>query len=126
VPIHDLLRSLRRRLFPAASLLLALAACATQPAADSSNPASAMAIMMFPECRDEIRAYVDLAHLAANYDRNGDVFGNALDDMEEQVLDCVTDRTQADENSALNTKSDLPARRRSHAPRRRHWPEMNF
>jgi len=69
--------------------------------------------MTFPECRDEIRGYVDLVHLAATYDRNWDIFDNALGDMEEQVLDCVTDTTQADENSVWNAKSYLRARRRS-------------
>jgi len=65
-----------------------LAACTTAPSARPPGMAET-AMEMFPDCREEIQGYVDLARLAATYGRDWDVFQDALGDMKAQVLDCA-------------------------------------
>ncbi|HEY0524173.1 MAG TPA: hypothetical protein VGD08_12335 [Stellaceae bacterium] len=68
-----------------------LAACTTAPSARPPGMAET-AMEMFPDCREEIQGYVDLARLAATYGRDWDVFQDALGDMKAQVLDCADEK----------------------------------
>ena len=83
-------------LLPFLGLAGLLAACA--PAATTSEAAapidSAADLPPIPICRDEMRAFVELAHLAKLHGDGWVVFEPAVDALKQQILDCI------DENRA--------------------------
>ncbi|HWG80005.1 MAG TPA: hypothetical protein VN681_09535 [Stellaceae bacterium] len=73
-----------------------LAACA--PAAPTNEAAapvdSAADLPPIPICRDEMRAFIELAHLAKRHGDGWVVFEPAVDALKQQIIDCI------DENRA--------------------------
>jgi len=69
-----------------------VAACA--PAAPTNEVVSADAaadLPPIPICRDEMRAYVELARLAKLHGDSWVVFEPAVDALKQQILDCIDD-----------------------------------
>lgn len=79
--------------FGAALMLAGLTAgCASWDSADSESAQAqtlSAAVDMYPQCRNELRAFVDLAELASTYGHNWTVFQDAMDVMNQQVVDCT-------------------------------------
>jgi hypothetical protein len=76
---------------PVLALAALLAACA--PAAPTSEAAppvdTAADLPPIPICRDEMRAFVELAHLAKQHGDGWVVFEPAVDALKQQIIDCV-------------------------------------
>jgi hypothetical protein len=99
-----------------AALVVSLAACAESPlppppttASGPSPPQSALqptATRLFPECGDEIRAFLDLTRLARQYGDGWEVFEDAIGTLQEQLVDCIN------ENYPPAVDVSLPGRRR--------------
>jgi len=79
----------RAKLLGLAGALLALAACAGEPASDAW-PASSSAPRP-TACDDEMRAFVAVSQLAKKYRGDWRLFEPAIDAMRDQILDCVDD-----------------------------------
>jgi hypothetical protein len=74
----------------AISAVLALCSCAevSQPTEPPLLPA---AVKMFPQCMRQMQAFIDITTLAKSYGRDWQLFDDAIDDLREQVLDCIED-----------------------------------
>jgi hypothetical protein len=99
------------RLF-AAALAVSLAACAeppppSLPATSAPSPLQPAATRLFPECGDEIRAFLDLTRIARQYGDGWEVFEDAIDTLQEQLVDCIN------ENYPPALDVSLPGKRRS-------------
>ena len=71
--------------------LLTLAACAPAPPASETGPAvdTAAELPPIPVCRDEMRAFVELAHLAKQHGDGWVVFEPAVDALKQQIINCI-------------------------------------
>jgi hypothetical protein len=70
-----------------------LAACA--PAATTTEPGpptvAAVDLPPIPICRDELRAYLELARLAKLHGDGWIVFEPAVDALKQQIINCIDD-----------------------------------
>lgn len=80
-------------LLPLLTLAGLLAACAPGPPASEAVPPvdAAAEIPPIPICRDEMRAFVELAHLAKQHGDGWVVFEPAVDALKQQIIDCIDD-----------------------------------
>ena len=78
---------------PILTLAGLLAACApAAPTTEAAPPAIAASdIPPIPICRDEMRAYVELARLAKQHGDGWVVFEPAVDALKQQIMDCIDD-----------------------------------
>jgi hypothetical protein len=79
---------------PIVALASLLAGCA--PAAAPTSEAEPLApaaadLPPIPICRDEMRAYVELARLAKQHGDGWVVFEPAVDALKQQIMDCIED-----------------------------------
>ena len=81
------------RLLPLMALAGLLAACApAAPTSEAAPPVDATAdLPPIPICRDEMRAYVELARFAKLHGDGWVVFEPAVDALKQQILDCIDD-----------------------------------
>lgn len=80
-------------LAPILALAGLLAACAP-PATTTEAPPPTIAaadLPPIPICRDEMRAYVELARLAKQHGDGWVVFEPAFDALKQQIIDCIGD-----------------------------------
>jgi hypothetical protein len=75
------------------TLAALLAACApTTPGSGAPPPVDAAAeLPPIPICRDEMRAFVELARLAKLHGDGWVVFQPAVDALKQQIIDCIDD-----------------------------------
>ena len=80
-------------LLPLLALTAVLAACApAAPGSDAAPPVDAAAdLPPIPICRDEMRAFVELARLAKLHGDGWVVFEPAVDALKQQIIDCIDD-----------------------------------
>ena len=80
-------------LLPLLALAGLLAACApATPAGEAAAPGDTAAdLPPIPICRDEMRAYVELARFAKLHGDGWVVFEPAVDALKQQILDCIDD-----------------------------------
>jgi hypothetical protein len=78
---------------PALVLVGVLAACAPAATTTAASPsAETMAeLPPIPICRDEMRAFVELARLAKLHGEGWVVFEPAVDALKQQIIDCIDD-----------------------------------
>jgi hypothetical protein len=78
-------------LLPLLTLAGLLAACAPGPPAnEAAAPTDTAAeIPPIPICRDEMRAFVELAHLAKQHGDGWVIFEPAVDALKQQIIDCI-------------------------------------
>jgi hypothetical protein len=76
--------------FGLAGALLALAACAGEPAGDAW-PVSSSSAPRPTACDEEMRAFVAVSQLAKKYHGDWRLFEPAIEAMRDQILDCVDD-----------------------------------
>lgn len=78
-------------LIPLLTLVGLLAACAPGlPTAEAKPPVDTAAeIPPIPICRDEMRAFIELAHLAKQHGDGWVVFEPAVDALKQQIIDCI-------------------------------------
>ncbi|HJT07743.1 MAG TPA: hypothetical protein VJ747_12500 [Stellaceae bacterium] len=76
---------------PLLTLAGLLAGCAPAPSAGEAVPSvdTAADIPPIPICRDEMRAFVELAHLAKQHGDGWVVFEPAVDALKQQIIDCI-------------------------------------
>jgi len=74
----------------AISAVLALCSCA-ELSQSTEPPLLPAAVTMFPQCVKQMQAFIDIATLAKSYGRDWQLFDDAIDDVWEQVLDCIED-----------------------------------
>jgi len=83
----------RSPLPPILALASLLAACA--PAATTTETAppglTAAELPPIPICRDEMRAYIELARLAKLHGDGWVVFEPAVDALKQQIINCIDD-----------------------------------
>jgi hypothetical protein len=80
-----------RAFFPILAVAGLLAACAPEATtADAAAPViAAVELPPIPVCRDEMRAFVELARLAKLHGDGWIVFGPAVDALKQQIIDCI-------------------------------------
>lgn len=78
-------------LLPMLTLAGLLAACAPgPPTSEAAAPTDTAAeIPPIPICRDEMRAFVELAHLAKQHGDGWVIFEPAVDALKQQIIDCI-------------------------------------
>ena len=78
---------------PLLTLAGLLAACAPAPPASEASPSldTAAELPPIPICRDEMRAFVELARLAKLHGDGWVVFQPAVDALKQQIIDCIDD-----------------------------------
>ena len=78
-------------LLPLLTLAGLLAACAPPRPTSESGPAvdTAAELPPIPVCRDEMRAFVELAHLAKQHGDGWVVFEPAVDALKQQIINCI-------------------------------------
>jgi hypothetical protein len=68
--------------------LILLSSCADSSESDTP-PMLPAALKMFPECQQELHAFIDLTRLASKYGDDWTMFQDEIEDMKGQVLDCA-------------------------------------
>ena len=78
-------------LLPLLTLVGLLAACAPAPSTGEAAPPvdTAAELPPIPICRDEMRAFVELARLAKQHGEGWVVFEPAVDALKQQIIDCI-------------------------------------
>lgn len=75
---------------PLLAALVFLAGCAAEPT-PAPPSADEAALPPIPFCRDEMAAFVELAHLARAHGEGWTVFKPAIDALQRRIVDCVDD-----------------------------------
>jgi hypothetical protein len=89
-PISERPRTSLLREAVAISAVLALCSCAGM-SRSTEPPLLPGALKMFPQCVRQMQAFIDITTLAKSYGRDSQLFDDAIDDVREQVLDCIED-----------------------------------